>query len=37
MGLSIVHNFVALHGGKIAIDTGAQGTRIDVAIPALAA
>ena len=37
MGLSIVHNFVALHGGKIAIDTGAQGTRIDVAIPALPA
>jgi len=33
MGMSIVHNFVAMHGGEIAIRTGPQGTAIEVAIP----
>ena len=34
MGMTIVHNFVAMHGGKIDITTGPRGTLIDVAIPA---
>ncbi len=33
MGMAIVHNFIAMHGGSIDIATGATGTRIDVAIP----
>ena len=33
MGMSIVHNFVAMHGGTIDIATGASGTIVDVAIP----
>ena len=33
MGMSIVHNFVAMHGGKIDITTGPRGTLVDVAIP----
>jgi signal transduction histidine kinase len=33
MGMSIVHNFVAMHGGTIDITTGPRGTLIDVAIP----
>jgi signal transduction histidine kinase len=33
MGMSIVHNFVAMHGGRIDIATGSGGTVIDVAIP----
>ena len=33
MGMSIVHNFVAMHGGTIDIATGSGGTLIDVAIP----
>ena len=33
MGMSIVHNFVVMHGGKIDIETGPRGTLIDVAIP----
>jgi signal transduction histidine kinase len=34
MGMSIVHNFVTMHGGTIDIATGPRGTSIDVAIPA---
>ena len=33
MGMSIVHNFVAMHGGTIQIDTGPSGTTIDVVLP----
>jgi len=33
MGMSIVHNFVAMHGGRIDIATSSHGTLIDVAIP----
>jgi signal transduction histidine kinase len=33
MGMTIVHNFVAMHGGTIDITTGPRGTLIDVAIP----
>jgi signal transduction histidine kinase len=33
MGMSIVHNFVAMHGGKIDIASGPRGTLIDVTIP----
>lgn len=33
MGMSIVHNFVAMHGGRIDIATGSRGTVVDVAIP----
>jgi signal transduction histidine kinase len=33
MGMSIVHNFVAMHGGKIDVDTSPRRTTIDVAIP----
>jgi signal transduction histidine kinase len=33
MGMSIVHNFVAMHGGKIDIVTSPSGTTVDVAIP----
>jgi signal transduction histidine kinase len=33
MGMSIVHNFVAMHGGHIDLTTGADGTSVDVAIP----
>jgi signal transduction histidine kinase len=33
MGMTIVHNFVAMHGGTIDITTGSRGTLIDVAIP----
>jgi two-component system sensor histidine kinase HydH len=33
MGMAIVHNFIAMHGGTIEIATGPDGTRIDVAIP----
>jgi len=34
MGMAIVHSLVTLHGGRIAIDTGARGTAIDVSLPA---
>jgi len=34
MGMSIVHNYVAMHRGNIDITTGPRGTTIDVAIPA---
>jgi signal transduction histidine kinase len=34
MGMTIVHNFVAMHDGKIDIATSPRGTLIDVAIPA---
>jgi signal transduction histidine kinase len=33
LGMSIVHSLVALHGGRIEIDTGPRGTRFDVHIP----
>lgn len=33
LGMSIVHSLVSLHGGSIALDTGALGTRFDVFIP----
>jgi two-component system, NtrC family, sensor histidine kinase HydH len=33
MGMSIVHNFVAMHGGEIAIETSPRGTVIDVTLP----
>jgi nitrogen-specific signal transduction histidine kinase len=33
MGMTIVHNFVAMHDGKIDIATSPRGTLIDVAIP----
>jgi signal transduction histidine kinase len=33
IGMSIVHNFVAMHGGRIDIETGSRGTVIDVVIP----
>ncbi len=33
MGMSIVHNFVAMHDGDIEISTGPPGTLINVAIP----
>lgn len=33
LGMSIVHSLVALHGGSIALMTGADGTRFDVTIP----
>ena len=33
LGMSIVHSLVALHGGSIALDSGAHGTRFDVTIP----
>lgn len=33
MGMAIVHNFVAMHGGTIDIASDHTGTRIDVAIP----
>jgi signal transduction histidine kinase len=34
MGMSIVHNFVAIHDGRIEISTGPQGTEVDVILPA---
>ena len=34
LGMSIAHNFVTMHGGRIEIATSSSGTRIDVAIPA---
>ena len=36
MGMAIVHNFVQMHGGTICIQTGAEGTLVDVALPRLA-
>jgi signal transduction histidine kinase len=33
MGMSIVHNFVAMHGGTINISTSPRGTAVDVVIP----
>jgi len=33
MGMTIVHNFVAMHDGKIDITTGPGGTQVDVALP----
>ena len=33
MGMSIVHNYVAMHGGTIDISTSSDGTAIDVSIP----
>ncbi|HEY5927743.1 MAG TPA: protoglobin domain-containing protein [Kofleriaceae bacterium] len=33
MGMAIVHSLVAMHGGKIEIDTGPHGTRFDVTVP----
>jgi signal transduction histidine kinase len=33
MGMSIVHNFVAMHDGVVDVATGPSGTTIDVAIP----
>jgi signal transduction histidine kinase len=33
MGMSIVHNFVAMHGGRIDLATSTAGTIVDVAIP----
>ena len=33
MGMSIVHSFVTLHGGRIDVETSASGTTIDVALP----
>ncbi len=33
LGMSIVHSLVSLHGGSIAIDSGAQGTTFSVTIP----
>lgn len=33
LGMSIVHSLVTLHGGSIALDSGASGTRFDVTIP----
>ena len=33
MGMSIVHNFVAMHGGTIDISTGPRGTVVTVVIP----
>ena len=33
LGMSIVHSFVAVHEGRIDIETGSSGTTIDVALP----
>lgn len=33
LGMSIVHSLVALHGGTIRFQTGAGGTRFEVALP----
>ncbi|CAN5211102.1 hypothetical protein BH11MYX1_BH11MYX1_21150 [soil metagenome] len=33
LGMSIVHSFVAIHEGRIDIETGSSGTTIDVALP----
>ena len=33
LGMSIAHNFVAMHGGQIGIASGPAGTQIDVTIP----
>ena len=33
MGMSIVHNFVTMHDGEIAIATGSSGTIVDVTLP----
>jgi signal transduction histidine kinase len=33
LGMSIVHSFVAVHEGRIDIDTGSNGTTIDVILP----
>ena len=33
MGMSIVHNFVKMHGGEIDITTSQSGTSVDVALP----
>ena len=33
LGMSIVHSLVSLHGGAIAIDSGAHGTKFVVTIP----
>jgi signal transduction histidine kinase len=33
MGMAIVHSLVAMHGGKIEIETSSTGTRFDVTIP----
>ncbi|HEY5952377.1 MAG TPA: protoglobin domain-containing protein [Kofleriaceae bacterium] len=33
MGMAIVHSLVTMHGGKIEIDTGPNGTRFDVIVP----
>ena len=33
LGMSIAHNFVTMHGGRIDVATSPDGTRIDVAIP----
>jgi len=33
MGMSIVHSFVAMHEGRIEIETTSSGTTIDVAFP----
>ncbi len=33
MGLAIAHNFVAMHGGTIDIETGMRGTTVHVTLP----
>ena len=33
IGMAIVHNFVAMHGGSLDVTTGPSGTTIDVALP----
>jgi signal transduction histidine kinase len=33
MGMAIVHSLVTMHGGKIEIDTGPNGTQFDVVVP----
>lgn len=33
MGMSIVHNFVTMHGGTIEIQTGPAGTVVEISIP----
>jgi signal transduction histidine kinase len=33
MGMAIVHSLISMHGGKIEIETGSNGTRFDVTIP----
>jgi len=33
LGMAIVHSLVAMHGGKILIDTSPRGTTLDIELP----